>query len=567
MSRRVVQLVLFCCAGVAFAVGQEDPVPLQSMVGTPRLSLDDSPETGALVDTVPSEPGILATEAPGFSAELHLLPATTQLPAAARVKNLRVASDVPSMKVVTKGPDTLVVGRTATYVIEVQNQSKFNAESVVVRCSIPSWVELKNHKASAGDVSVTAGADSIDWNIPGVTANGKHQLKFELVPRAGRAFDLNVELALQPRSSKTRVTIQEPKLKVKLDGPDSFVFDDGGHYKLTITNPGSAPATGVVVTIESHTQKIATKKIGDLPPQGERSVEVSLKGLQVGQFPLHVSALADLEVTNTAQKTVKIRRGSPNITIDGPGFEFAGTDSRYLVTVSNSGDAAMKNVDVTLSLPNKTSYISGLKNPTVGDGNVAWVVGSLAAGESKQFPVLIRLTERGRHQFAVKVSGNDLIASASTVTTADASADLKLVVNEPRGPQAVNKTVEYEIRISNTGSDTARAVSVIAAYPPELEVIDTTGGAAIKAGQIFFRPIKQIDRDKEVIHKVRLRALRAGSHSFKVAVKCLDPELRFVSEGTTRYFESRARVTRVENDIPPVRPTRVAENLPGIRPK
>ena len=588
MSRKsfVWLLAIGACA-TAFAVAQDKSEQGQgapSALPVPLLSFDDGIETVANPEDneAPQTPShassvslipMPASSVPPLAAKLRLLPPkrTPKAAVQAQSKNLHVDSAVPKMRVVTKGPDTLVVGKKSTYVIAVQNLGKDESGAVVVRCSLPSWVELNRQKATAGKVKARKDADSVEWQVASVPASGTQELRLELTPRAGKPFDLNVELAVQPGRSKTQIAIREPKLDVQLKGPKSFVFDEDGRYTVTLSNPGSAPAEAVMLSIRSGDLTLVQKKVGTVPASGQQVVELDLKAALVGNFPVEAVAVADLGLTDNAKSVVLVRRASPQISIQGSAFEFAGTDSLYNVTVSNNGDAPMSYATVKMNLPKNAGYVSGLDNPRVSATDVSWVIDELAAGAHKVFPVVVRLAEKGSHEFKVTATTTDeLMAKASATTNADTSADLKLHVSEPRGPQPMGKVVEYEIRVVNIGSDDANNISIIAAYPPELEAVDATGGAAIKSGQVFFRPIKQIDRGKEVVHKVKVRATEAGNHNFRVVVKCQDPNLRFASEDTTRFFDRNARRSRAAEAKKPravaVPINKVASKLPRIVP-
>jgi hypothetical protein len=587
MSRKSFAWLLAIGTCAAFAVAQDKSEQQQGIVPSPAVPLlsfddgrdavanpedDEASQTPAEADVGSLIPGP-ASSVPPLAAKLRLLPPqrTPGTPVPALSKNLHVDSAVPNLRVVTKGPDTLIVGKKSTYVIAVQNLGTDESGAVVVRCSLPSWVELNRQKATAGKVEVRKDADSVAWQVASVPANGTQQLRLELTPRAGKPFDLNVELAVQPGRSKTQIAIREPKLNVQMKGPESFVFDEDGRYTVTLSNPGSAPTENVTLSIRSGDLTLAQQKIGTVPANGQQVVELDLKAALVGNFPVEAVAVADPGLTDNAQSVVLVRRASPKVSIQGSAFEFAGTDSLYNVTVSNNGDAPMNYATVRMNLPKNARYISGLDSPSLSATDVSWVIEELPAGAHKVFSVVVRLAEKGSHEFKVTAkTTDDLVAKASTATNADTSADLKLNVTEPRGPQPLGKIVEYEIRVANVGSADAKDISIIAAYPPELEAIDVTGDAAIKSGQIFFRPIKQIDHGREVVHKVKVRATEAGNHNFRVVVRCQDPNLRFAAEDTTRYFNRNARRSRAAEAKKPravaVPIQKVTSSLPRIIP-
>jgi uncharacterized repeat protein (TIGR01451 family) len=596
MSRRSTVWVLAVSTLAAAAVAQELRLPppkrVKSALAPPTLSFDDSEETAtSVVASGGNEEPNAAEEQPvsvplpaeakrplPVKARVRVLPATgVAANATEQGSSMRVDSTVPNMRVVTQGPDTLVVGKPAVFVVEVRNASDFDANAVAVRASIPAWVDLENHDGTAGRVVENKVDDNIEWLLESVKANGTQRLKLNLVPRKGKAFDLKVELAVQPRKVKRQITIKEPQLQTKLVGPDSVVFEEDAVFKLKLTNPGTATTENVSVKLLAGGREVAAFDVGTIVPGSERIAELNLSAGSVGSVPLQVVTTAEPGLKDNANHTFTVRRGTPQVAVTGSSFLFAGNAANYEVTVSNDGDADLKYVDVTFSLPNGAAYISGLKSPRIEDKSIEWTVDQIAPGASVKFPLVVQLKERGKHEFTVLAkAADDLVVRTQTQTLAETSADLKLTVKEPQGPQPVGQEADYEIRIANVGSAAANDISIIAVLPPELKAVKVSGDAAVKANQIFFRPIKTIGRDKDVVHTIRVKAIAPGNHTFRVVVQALDPKLRFSSEDTTRYFDRNKYPTSAAAEpiikkatapTPRRSPKRVASRLPGIFPK
>ncbi|MFK7820301.1 MAG: CARDB domain-containing protein, partial [Planctomycetaceae bacterium] len=455
--------------------------------------------------------------------------------------------------------------------VEVRNQSDFEANAVTVRASIPAWVDLDDHEGTSGRVLENKVDDNIEWLLESVKAKGSQRLKLNLIPRKGKAFELKVELAVQPRKVKRQITIREPQLTTKLVGPDSLVFEEEGVFKITLANPGTAVTENVAVQVVAAGRKVASFTVDSIAPGSERVAELDLTASSVGAVPLEVVTTAEPGLKDQARHQFTVRRGLPHVSVRGSSFLFAGNAANYEVNVKNDGDAALKYVDVSFTLPMGATYVSGLKSPRVKDRAVHWTVDEIAAGASLKFPLVIQLKQRGKHEFTVQAAaGDDQVVRSTIATLAETSADLKLTVTEPQGPQPIGKDAEYKIRIANVGSAAAKDVSIIAVLPPELKATAVTGDAAVKANQIFFRQIKSIEPDKDVVHTVKVRATISGNHTFRVVVQALNPRLRFSSEDTTRYFDRNKYPTSTAAAKPLLKKKpakRVAGKLPRILPR
>ena len=191
--------------------------------GAGRRSLDQTP-------TFASSSGLQVSSMELLPAPHDRRSATNSVGTDSR--DVQVSSEVPQMTVSTVGPDKLVVGRAAMYVIKLRNNSDFAASDIRVHASLPSWVQLRSHESSVG--SVQSSRSGIVWNVDDISANQARELHVELVPRSGKPFDLNVDVAVQPQKAKTRITIEEPKVQVELHGHESVIYGESTPFRIEI---------------------------------------------------------------------------------------------------------------------------------------------------------------------------------------------------------------------------------------------------------------------------------------------------------------------------------------------
>ena len=518
-------------------------------------------DTGQFGELKPLGPSV----SPVASAELSLRsPAKTpgqNCPTpATRSKNISVQSDVPSLRISTLGPDTLTVGKPAVYVVTLANLSRFAARDIVAKISVPTWVEVRDHQATSGSVDresqQTLAQRDLVWNVKTVLGQASQTLSLTLVPTAGQAFQLGVDLSVRPSSSIAQIAVKEPKLDLNLTGQADVVLGETAAWKIALRNPGTGDAHVVNVEVYSDSEKVASQPVGTIEAGGQRVVELKLRPAAAGPGKLHVVATGELGLETNATNAYLVRRGQLQVTLQGPDFEYAGTKIIYEARVTNTGNAAVKDVKATLSLPRNAKYTSGLETPTVSATGVTWNIDRLDVGKEKTYQICCEPQQAGNHEFSLHANAtNDLTAHDSVLTRMQSVADLKLDVLDPKGPRPVGSSTEYEIRLTNRGTDTARQISVIAVCSPEIEPIDVTGDAAIDSGQIFFRLVRQLEPGRTIVHKVVVRARKPGSHGFRVVVQCIEPETRLASDETTRFFvrPSSSRIAAQPLDGPTLR--------------
>ena len=87
-----------------------------------------------------------------------------------------IENESPILSVVTRGPKTIVVGKAATYVVDLVNRSDVAAKDVVVRMNIPQWVEIVQQTTSSGVAQIRpddSGNAILAWRVDRLSGRGK----------------------------------------------------------------------------------------------------------------------------------------------------------------------------------------------------------------------------------------------------------------------------------------------------------------------------------------------------------------------------------------------------------
>ncbi|MGY8768888.1 MAG: hypothetical protein ACKVH8_10745 [Pirellulales bacterium] len=466
-------------------------------------------------------------------------------PISTTAKNL-FALQSPNIAVNTVGPKAIVIGKEATYNISAKNLGAIDARSLAVQIRLPQGVRLLGQNASTGSAKVApigATQGMLRWEIPVLPARNEATIQLRLMPLAGQKFDLGVDVIYSATSNSHSIVILEPKLEMKIEGDNDVLFGDTKMYRIILSNPGTGTAENVGLTlmpIKQGQQPTTFDQIGNIHPGANKVIEVELTAKQAGQLLIQANAFADGNLQSTASQQVLARRANLQLTAQGPRVKYAATEATYLFNVNNIGNASAKQVAAEVTLPLGAQFVSctaqGVFDKTTN--RVTWNLSQLDANTTKALQLNCVLTADGNNSITAKSSSaGGLLATKSLTTLVESIADLKLYVNDPKGPVPVGEEVVYEFRLENRGTKVAENISIAVTFAEGIQPLAAVGAQSkIQTGVVNFNSIPRLEAGKEMVLKVTAKALAAGSHSFRVEVKCNDPVTKLASEETTRFY-------------------------------
>jgi uncharacterized repeat protein (TIGR01451 family) len=458
-----------------------------------------------------------------------------------------VSNQTPLITTHIRGPKQILVGREATYQVQLHNAGDVEAEGIVANIRIPSWAEVVGTSSTQGMVQqggAATGAGQLDWQLTRVEARGSETLDIRLIPRASRPLELGVSWTLTPIGSRAVVEVQEPKLQMTVSGPDEVLFSTPQVFRLTLSNPGNGVAENVRIDLMppgGGENVVTSHPIGNLAPGASKTVEVELTANEAGKLFVKASATAEGGLSSEASKEIFCRKPELEVDWRGPDKKYAGTPATFFFRVRNPGTAPAENVTVHVTLPEGAEFTSASEGQSYDAKRreVEWQVGTLGPGDDSYLELKCVATTPGVNQFriyAAAASGN-LTASKIAETTIIALADLKLEVSDPSGPVAVGSPATYEIRVNNRGADTAKDVNIVALFSAGIEPEQVEGGMyTVADGRVNFRTIEELQAGREIVLRIRARAATAGTHAFRAEVVCSDLDIKLVAEETTRFY-------------------------------
>ena len=461
--------------------------------------------------------------------------------------DLNVSSHGPNVRVDIAGPQGIDVGKAAVYSVTLTNEGEVAASDMHVRFALPAHVSVSGHHASSGQAAMqddATGQTRLVWSLPAVAPRSHETLRLQLVASDSQPFDLNVEWACRPAVAQATIAVKQAQLELSLAGPADMNYGDQKPFTLTVSNPGTGDAEHVTVVVSAGVGRAQHIEVGSLPAGEETKIAVEIAASQAGEMELRAVASGEGALHAETAGKVIVRKAELATTLDGPPIKYAGAEAVYHLTVTNTGNGTAENVAMSAMLPAGAKYLGGIEGAAATASQLKWRLASLPAGAEKTYDIRLQLHGSGTNRLSVQASAPaGLAASCQADTEVEASADLKLVVNDPAGPLPVSEDAVYEVQVLNRGSDVAEQVKIVMQFGDGVEPIAFEGcEAKIVPGQIVCQPLAQLGAGEQVTMKVKARASQGGTHQFRVEVTSDQTQSRLVSEGTTRFFSESGRL-------------------------
>lgn len=563
----------------------EEETPSQALIGIPRTVTRSQPAAAphvaqlmpaAVVETVndgaatqvaasgepqpDAPPSAAPTEAAGPAATLARAESprpNETAPATPNGDTVLLTKQGPALAVETIGPRHIKIDQPARYRVVIGNSGDVAAEGVAVTVALPEWADVVGANASTGTARALANATrGVEWRVGRVEQASRQHLELEITARRSEPLALDVRWSHAPIASQTRVVVEEPKLEMKLEGPDEVNYGELESFALRISNPGNGDAEQVVVRLlAANPDEEATEQaIGTIAAGDTKTVDLELSAHKSGTFWIKAEAAGEGGLHSSVASEVLVRRAALAVALEGPPFQYAGTEGNYRVRLINTGNAVARNIELRALLPVGAQHVVSTENSRIelADGRVVWGFASLAAGEEREFEFSCKLVEPGtlRPQ-VVCTAEDDLTASDGTETTVEALADLSLEVRDPRGPVPVGSDARFEVRIKNRGTSAAHEIDVVAFFAEGVEPVQAIGAEhQLAEGQVMFDKIATLEAGEELVLAIVARSHASGNHAFRVELVCPELETSLAAEESTHFYDRSRTASTVERDEP-----------------
>lgn len=352
----------------------------------------------------------------------------------------------------------------------------------------------------------------------------------------------------------TTVTWSAPGLSVQVLGPDVIPLGNSGVFRIVVTNQGELSTRDVVVSdapppslkyVSSSPQgqwfgDHLEWRLGDLPPRGQRILDVTFQGIRPGdiRYCARARSADGLSAENCVERT-RIYAPALAVNMTGPPSVSVGGEAQFRIEITNQSAAVLNNVQLSDRFDDGLAHAQGERSP------LQWNVGTLAAGETKRVALTFVARQPGRlcHVVEAVADGGHTATAQGCVTATAPPAGAPPVGNAPlrvqiagAGRQQAGQSVDYTISLYNAGAAPLSNVRVIYQFSPSLKPDEASPGFQASRGQLIW-DIPQMARDER--------------RSFVVRASCLQPDPAALNRVTATADQSAAQTAELATEITP----------------
>jgi uncharacterized repeat protein (TIGR01451 family) len=316
---------------------------------------------------------------------------------------------------------------------------------------------------------------------------GTNTIEMQIIRPANEQCCIPAQLIATGQATKTWVG---PRIGIEKTAPATAGVGDEFMYDIMVTNPGRAPATSVRVTdtlpegieyvssvpsAEASGQSLAWG-LGTLEPGESKSISVRVTATRTGTFENCAEVAADHDLSDRDCATTVVTAPALAIEKTGPAEVLLCDIITYTVVIRNTGDGPATNVTVVDELPD------GLMSEN-GRSRVVINAGTIEPGQAKKATYNAKASRTGTF-------GNTAVATADGDLRAEDSHEL--IVRQPvlvvskSGPEQrfINRNVEYEITVTNSGDGEARDTVLVDTIPDGMTFVSASDGGQVSGNTV-----------------------------------------------------------------------------------
>lgn len=326
----------------------------------------------------------------------------------------------PELSLTHKGPQKVLKGRNAQFLVTIKNNGDGVARNVSVEDEVPDGFVFGNGKGKRL-------AYQVGNLAPGASRNVTLTLRADTAGRYVNEVRAKMGKTIAA-THKLGVEIVAPKLDIRIVGPTRRYIQREASYQLEVENSGSASAQNVLIVarLPRGMRFLSTNNRGqynarehsvywsmvELAPQNKGTVELRLMPLGTGQQEIQFEARSLLDRTKLEKFPVLVDQLAELFfevdDRDDP-IEVNG-ETEYRVRVVNQGSKAATNVLLNIEMPTGIQAIKSdgpTKSQVKGQVIAFAPVASLAPRGELIYKVKAKGLRDGDHLIKVLLSSNE----------------------------------------------------------------------------------------------------------------------------------------------------------------
>ena len=457
----------------------------------------------------------------------------------------------PQMSVEKRGPREISVGKPARYEIVVRNVGSATAHDVILRDAVPEGTALVTTTPPASPVSQASGdaAGALVWPLGTLPPGGQAVVTMEVMPQVEGEIGSVASVSFRADASvRSRAT--KPDLAIECRQPEPVLIGRDMQITVTVTNPGTGIATGVVLegylpdNVSHRSGSELEFDVGQLRPGESRTIDLVLGTRGPGVHAARFAARADGGIDVKHQVPLEVTAPTLEVAVDMPLRRFLQRPATCTISMVNAGTAPARAIELAAQLPPGVKFVKANNAGWHDDRThrVLWSLEELPAGETGTVQVVVMPIELGPQKIVVAArSADGLSAQAGHTCDVEGLAALSFEVLDSEDPIEVDGVTEYVVRVTNQGTKPATGVRLSAALLGDLEPLEAAGPAGHRFENltVSFEPLAKLAPAEEAVFRIRAKGRRPGDQRIQVQLTSADQPAPITKEEITRVYADR----------------------------
>jgi uncharacterized repeat protein (TIGR01451 family) len=451
----------------------------------------------------------------------------------------------PQLTIEKRGPREVQVGKIARYDMVVRNVGGVSAHDVTLRDRVPLGTRL----VSTSPPATPGEAGELVWTLGSLPQGQQARFAMEVMPveegEVGSVASVSFRADASVRSVATRAD-----LTIEAENPKAVLVGSSVGLSITVRNPGTGEATGVVLegnvpTGFTHASGPALEyDVGRLRPGEARTIDLELVSTHPGVQTLKLSARADGGIETEQAVRLEVTAPTLELAANMPSRRYLQRPVTCVLSMNNAGTAPANTIELAAQLPAGMKFLRANNAGYYEESShrVLWHLERLPAAEVGSVEMVLVPTALGPQRIAAAARSADGLAAQVTHTVeVEGLAALLFEVGDSEDPIEVDGITEYVVRVGNQGTKAATGVRVTATLLGDLEPVDAKGPAAhrIENLSILFEPLANLAPAQESVYRIRVRGRREGDQRVQVQVTSDDSQSPITKEEVTRVYADR----------------------------
>ncbi|MFM7183798.1 MAG: CARDB domain-containing protein [Planctomycetota bacterium] len=455
----------------------------------------------------------------------------------------------PQVSVEKRGPREVSVGKPARYEILVRNVGSATAHEVILQDAVPQGTTLVATTPAASPGAHAAAEGTLVWTLGTLPPGGQAAVTMEVMPQVEGEIGSVASVSFRTDASvRSRAT--KPDLRIECASPPPVLIGRDVQVTITVTNPGTGAATGVVLegflpdNVSHRSGRELEFDVGQLRPGESRTIDLVLGTRGPGVHAAELAARADGGIEVKHQVPIEVTAPTLELAIDMPLRRFLQRPATCSISMVNAGTAPAQAIELAVQLPPGLKFVKANNAGWHDDRaqRVLWNLEELPAGETGTVQVVVMPVELGPQRItAAARSADGLACQAAQTCDVEGLAALSFEVLDSEDPIELDGVTDYVVRVGNQGTKPATGVRLAATLLGDLEPVEAQGPAGHRIDNltIAFEPLAKLAPAEEAVFRIRARGRRAGDQRIQVQLTSADQPAPITKEETTRVYADR----------------------------